>query len=141
MSPLIEFAGLVHAINMMTYWTYRLELSMIREDINALQAIVDLDVPKIACETNSYRLASMILRSRTYWLQLEDTGVSAYGCGLIFPYRVAWAWFARRPQLYGEELGACRTVRMLMKTGTSTTPYPSLRWTSFTGRLQNDIRT
>jgi len=120
MSPLIEFVGLVHAINMMTYWTYRLELSMIREDINSLQAIVDLDAPKIAGETHSYRLASMILRSTTYWLQLEDTGVSAYGCGLIFPYRVAWAWFARCPQLYGEELSACRTVRMLMKTGTST---------------------
>jgi len=126
MSPLIEFVGLVHAINMMTYWTYRLELSMIREDINVLQAIVDLDAPKIASETDSYRLASMIIRSTTYWLQLDDTGVSAYGCGLIFPYRVAWAWFARRPQLHGEEMSACRTVRMLMKTGTATTRLSEL---------------
>jgi len=126
MSPLIEFAGMVHAINMMTYWTYRLELSMIREDINALQASVDFNGLRIASETDSYRLASLIIRSTPYWLQLEDTGVSAYGCGMVFPYRVAWAWFARCPQLHGKELSACRTVRALMKTGTSATRLSEL---------------
>jgi hypothetical protein len=99
---------------------------MIREDINALQSSVDFDAPKIASETDSYRLASLIIRSTTYWLQLEDAGVSAYECGLVFPYRVAWAWFARWPQLYEMELSACRTVRMLMKTGTATTRLSEL---------------
>jgi hypothetical protein len=120
LSPSIDFATKTVASMMMTYWTYKLELAMLRDDIYTLEAIpgetLDND-PIATVVADAYGLAKLILRSATYWLESQNVSIHVCMYMLIFPYRVAWAWFGRRPQLYAEEISACRTIRARLLTG------------------------
>lgn len=120
----IDFATVAVASMMMTYWTYKLELAMLQEEIYALTAVskvANTEHSASTLATSSQRLASLICRSTTYWLEKEHVSTHVYMYMLIFPYRVAWAWFARQPQLYVNEISACRTVRERLLTGVSKT--------------------
>ena len=120
LSPTIDFATKTVASMMMSYWTYKLELAMLREDIYTLEANLDrsdANDPVAAVVANAYHLASLIIRSATYWLANENVSIHVCMYMLIYPYRVAWAWFVRRPELYAEEIAACRTVRAQLLAG------------------------
>ena len=105
---------------MMTYWTHKLELAMLREDIYALEADpdgADANDRVGAVVANAYELASLIIRSATYWLANENVSIHVCMYMLIYPYRVAWAWFVRQSQLYAEEIPACRNIRARLLVG------------------------
>jgi len=120
LSPTIDFATRTVASMMMSYWTYKLELAILREDIYTLEASLDTNDandPVSAVVANAYHLASLIIRSATYWMGNENVSIHVCMYMLIYPYRVAWAWFVRRPQQYGEEISACRTIRAKLLAG------------------------
>ena len=119
LSPTVDFATKTVASMMMTYWTYKLELAMLREDIRALKAGPNQDGAKdlaSATTADAYALASLIIRSATYWLERENVSIHVCMYMLIYPYRVAWAWFSRRSLLYDEEISACRSIRARLLT-------------------------
>lgn len=103
LSPLIDFATLPVAGMMMTYWTYKPELAMLLEEIDISPAIAGRIGGTAPASTlhniNTHRLASTIVRSTTYWLEPEHVSARVYMYMLIYLYRIAWAWFARRLQL------------------------------------------
>ena len=120
LSPTIDFATKTVASMMMTYWTHKLELAMLREDIYALEADpdgADANDRVGAVVANAYELASVIIRSATYWLANENVSIHVCMYMLIYPYRVAWAWFVRQSQLYAEEIPACRNIRARLLVG------------------------
>lgn len=120
LSPTIDFATKTVASMMMSYWTYKLELAMLREDIYTLEGDSDrTDANDLVAEVvaTATDLASLIIRSATYWLANDNVSIHVCMYMLIYPYRVAWAWFARRPQLYAEEISACRTIRGRLLAG------------------------
>ena len=124
LSPPVDFVTISEAEVKMTYWAYKLELSMLREQIEALQITTadDCPVPKNS-GTSAHRFASLIGRSMAYWLKHVSTNVwlkhvSTDVClfRLLYSVRLAWTWFARYPELYEAELAACRILRTKMKS-------------------------
>jgi len=121
LSLLINFATSAVASMMIFYWTYKLELAMLREDSHDSKAMGNTGDLTSSFATNTHCLGSLIVRSTTYWLRKELVSTHVYMYIVIFPYQVAWTWFARRLQLYANEILACHAVRERILTGGSKT--------------------
>jgi hypothetical protein len=117
--PSIDFGTTLDAEVMMTYWAYKLELSMLREDIGVLHiTTLDRSPSTDTSRTSSHDFASLIGRSIAYWLKYVSTEVCLFR--LLYAVRVAWAWFARFPESYHLELCACRAFRSRMQSAPKT---------------------
>ena len=118
-APPVDFESISDGEVMMTYWAYKLELSMLRGEVYSLYVTAtDLRSIETDSGSNSHKFASLIGRSITYWLR----NVSAEVClfRLLYAARVAWEWFARHPELYHLELHACRVFRTKMQSESKT---------------------
>jgi len=117
--PPIEFKAISLAQMMMSYWAYKLELSILREEIETTQ-VTTTDCHSIVkgSRTRSHHFALLIGRSLAYWLKHVSADVCLYK--LLYAVRLGWAWFARYPKVYELELCAWRIFRMKMMSAPKT---------------------
>lgn len=114
-SPSIEFNNIAEAEVTMTYWAYKLEVSMLRQETEAHQVTAaDCSSMGKSSRTSSHRFASLIGSSMAYWLKHVSADVCLFR--LLYSVRVAWTWFAQYPKLYNLELCACRVLRTKMQS-------------------------
>jgi len=119
LSPAIDFVTVSEAEVMMTYWAYKLELSMLREEVEAFRVTTwNRPAPTSSSKSCSHRFASLIGRSVAYWLRHVSADVCLFR--LLYAIRLAWAWFARDPEQNNLEISACRAFRAKMESASKT---------------------
>jgi len=118
-APAIDFDNISIAEVMMTYWAYKLEMSVLLEQVDALN-VTTVDSQSLATisRSGSHKFASLIGRSIAYWLRHVSAEVCLFR--LLYAVRVAWEWFARLPKVYDLEIRACRTFRTKMQSESKT---------------------
>lgn len=113
--PRIEFPTMTAGHSVMLYWTFKLLIAILAEDI--YQNLRSADVTKWPDPVHDLpiRYACLICRAIPYWMQIKSFSSSTAYMSISWPLRVAWNWFSAQENMK-EHVAWCANISSTLRT-------------------------